>query len=337
MIDLRRTHRILALVASVFALELARVPVASGHALAPSLLEIRELEGGRAEVLWKQPAAQPMGTDLRPALPAGCRSISAPERFREELAFIERGYVECGGSLVGRVIGIEGIEQTQLDVLLRLVLADGRSVRNILNATRPAFVVPEKEGALQVATSYGRLGVEHILTGFDHLLFVFGLVLLVGGGASLLWTVTAFTVGHSITLALAVLGFVNVPQGPIEAVIALTIYILAVELVRTNKDTLFHRQPWLMAGVFGMLHGLGFAGALAEVGLPAGEIPLALFSFNVGIEAGQIAFVAVVLLAGAAVSRVRFPWPHRLSFVPAYGIGCLAAFWFFERTAAVLR
>jgi hydrogenase/urease accessory protein HupE len=224
-------------------------------------------------------------------------------------------------------------------VLLRLVLADGRAIRHVLTAEQPSFVVPAREGALDVLASYGRLGVEHILTGYDHLLFVLGLVLLVGGGRRLLETVTAFTLGHSVTLALAVLGLVRVPQPPIEAGIAFSIYVLAVELAPrrlSRKPTLLARAPWLMAGLFGLLHGLGFAGALAQVGLPQGEIPLALFAFNLGIEAGQLVFVGVVLAVWAALRALPVRWPPSVLYVPAYAMGTLAAFWCLQRLAVSL-
>jgi hypothetical protein len=189
-----------------------------------------------------------------------------------------------------------------------------------------------------VVRGYALLGVEHILTGWDHLLFVLGLVLLVGPGRMLLWTVTAFTAGHSITLALASLGLVNVPQGATEAAIALSIYLLAVELVRSSggRVTFMQRAPWLVAGGFGLLHGLGFAGALAAVGLPQGEIPLALFAFNVGIELGQLAFVGTILAGMAALGRLRVTWPTWVSPAPAYAIGALAIYWFLERVAGSL-
>ncbi|WP_085212552.1 HupE/UreJ family protein [Methylomagnum ishizawai] len=221
---------------------------------------------------------------------------------------------------------------------MRLALADGRSVRHVLTADHPEFQVPEREGALDVMAGYGRIGFEHILGGVDHLLFVLGLVLLVRGGKRLLWTVTAFTVGHSLTLALAVLGFVHVPQQPIEAGIAFSIYMLAVELAPRpeRKPNLMDRCPWLIAGLFGLLHGLGFAGALAEVGLPEGEIPLALFAFNIGIEAGQLVFVGVVLLVLAGVRALPVRWPGLVAHVPGYALGTVAAFWFFQRLAASL-
>ena len=178
----------------------------------------------------------------------------------------------------------------------------------------------------------------NILRGWDHLLFVLALVLLVGWGRSLAWTITSFTAGHSITLALASLGVVHVPQAPIEAAIALSIYFLAVELTsaRRGKQTLTQRAPWAVAAGFGLLHGLGFAGALAEVGLPTAEIPLALFSFNVGIELGQLAFVGAVLLVAAALRRVPVAWPQWAKAVPAYGIGTMATFWFLQRAVSLL-
>jgi hydrogenase/urease accessory protein HupE len=311
---------------------------ASGHAFDPSLLEVRETEPGHAVVRWKQPAVRVSGSVLLPVLPESCRARGERKSSTEDTGVVVSWEIECSGGLVGQAIRVEGIAASQANVLLRLVLADGRSVRHVLTVDQPSFVVPEREGALDVMAGYGRLGVEHILTGFDHLLFVLGLVLLVGGGRRLLWTVTAFTLGHSVTLALATLGFVRVPQQPIEAGIAFSIYVLAVELAprESRKTTLLERAPWLAAGLFGLLHGLGFAGALAQVGLPPGEIPLALFSFNVGIEAGQLVFVGGVLAAWVALRALPVRWPKRAGYVPAYAIGTLAAFWFFQRLAASL-
>ena len=311
---------------------------ARGHAFAPSLLEVRETTSGHALVRWKQPAVRVSGSSLVPVMSESCRARGEPQTRVEDTGVVASWEIDCVSGLVGQTIRVEGIAASQANVLLRLVLADGRSVRHVLTADEPGFVVPEREGALDVMAGYGRLGVEHILTGFDHLLFVLGLVLLVGGGRRLLWTVTAFTLGHSVTLALAILGFVRVPQQPIEAGIAFSIYVLAVELVphESRKPTLLERAPWLVAGLFGLLHGLGFAGALAQVGLPQGEIPLALFSFNVGIEAGQLVFVGMVLVAWAAVRALPVRWPSLAVYLPAYAMGTLAAFWFFQRLVASL-
>ena len=226
-----------------------------------------------------------------------------------------------------------GIAGSGADVVLRIVLEDGRTLIHVLKADRPEYLVPERQSALAIVTDYVGVGIEHILSGWDHLLFVLGLVLLVGRGRTLLWTITAFTLGHSITLALAVLGFVKFPPQPIEALIAFSIYLLAIELARrqSHRKTFMDRMPWIVAGSFGLLHGLGFAGALREVGLPEGEIPLALFAFNVGIELGQLAFVALVLCGWGLVRAVPFRWPEWTRYVPAYGIGTLAAYWFFQR------
>jgi len=220
---------------------------------------------------------------------------------------------------------------------VRVTLADGRLVQGVASPGNLLIAVPPRPRALDVMRDYARLGVAHILTGPDHLLFVFGLVLLAGTTRRLLATVSAFTLGHSITLTLAALGFVDVPSGPIEVAIAASVLALAVELARPPGPTLIRRRPWLMAGAFGLLHGLGFAAALREAGLPAGEIPLALLSFNVGIEVGQLLFVLAVLALWRAAGRLPDrmpPWARR---VPVYGMGSLAGYWWLERALALLR
>lgn len=311
---------------------------AFGHAFAPALLEIRETGPGQANVRWKQPALKVSGSGLYPILPPGCHERGEHRAGTEDTGVVETWDIDCPGGLVGQTVGVEGIAASRANVLLRLVLADGRSVRQVLTADASKFVVPEREGKASVLAGYGRLGVEHILTGFDHLLFVLGLVMLVKGGRRLLWTVTAFTLGHSVTLALAVLGVVHVPQAPTEAGIALSIYILAVQLAprRAQTPPPMARYPWLMAGPFGLLHGLGFAGALAGVGLPDGEIPLALFAFNVGIELGQLLFVGAVLALGMGLRALPLRWPGAVAYLPVYAMGSLAAFWFYQRVAASL-
>jgi len=313
-----------------FALLLA-VPVWA-HQFAPALLELQEGREDRVAVRWKQPAVRVMGSRLQPVLPGDCTGIGKPTVVRRGTGMEARWEISCPDGLVGRIVGVEGVAASRADVLLRVGLQDGRSFRDVLTEDDSTFTIPERERRLSLLINYVKLGLGHILTGFDHLLFVLGLTLLVGYGRLLLWTITAFTLGHSITLALAVLGFVDFPPGPIEAGIALSIYVLAVDLTRSNQETVLHRYPWFVAGLFGLLHGLGFAGALAEVGLPEGEIPLALFSFNVGIELGQLAFVALVLALWTLFLRLPFAWPRIVQLLPGYTIGSLAAFWFFERT-----
>jgi hydrogenase/urease accessory protein HupE len=245
--------------------------------------------------------------------------------------------VDCGGrSLAGARIGVDGLAARGTDALVRLHLADGRLVQGVVRGGEPFLTVPERPGPAEVFGAYVGLGFEHILGGLDHLAFVLGLVLLVRGRRALLWTVTAFTAGHSVTLSLAALGVVRVPAAGVEVLIAVSIVAVAVELARPDRGPIPRwRSPWAMAGAFGLLHGLGFAGALTEVGLPAGEIPAALFAFNCGIEAGQLLFVAGLLLAGSALARTGRKLPPFVALptagVPAYAIGALAAYWVIER------
>ena len=311
---------------------------ALAHQFAPALLEIEETSAGEATVRWKQPAIRVQGSQLRPVLPVECEGLGDPQVQQEGTGLRASWRMKCPGGLTGKSVGVEGIAGSQADVLLRITLRDGRRIRHVLKAETPSFRIDADSSRAGVVKDYAALGVQHILRGWDHLLFVLALVLLVGWGRSLLWTITAFTAGHSVTLALASLGVVHVPQPPIEAAIALSIYFLAVELtnVRKGVPTLTQRAPWAVAAGFGLLHGLGFAGALAEVGLPTAEIPLALFSFNLGIELGQIAFVSAVLLVAAALRRLPFAWPQWAKAALAYGIGAMAIFWFLQRAVSLM-
>jgi hypothetical protein len=237
--------------------------------------------------------------------------------------------------LVGKRIAIDGLAATTTQVLVRIEFADGRVQTQLLRPSDAAFTVPARRPALDIARDYVVMGVGHILGGYDHLLFVLGLLLLVGGFAPLIKTITAFTLAHSLTLGLATLGLVHVPQAPVEAAIALSIVFLARELIEKQRGRpgLASRRPWLMSFGFGLLHGFGFAGALSAVGLPQGDIPLALAGFNIGVEAGQILFVVAALLVVALVRRAATRAPAWVRSVPAYGIGSLAAFWLIARVA----
>lgn len=311
---------------------------AGAHPLAPALLEITETGGGLASVRWKTSVLGVPDAPMRPVLPERCATRSAREEVREGEGLVARWQVDCGADgLIGATLAVDGLGPARTQALVRLQLADGRVLQTVLRPAEPSYVVPVRPGRLDVLRAYGRLGVEHVLTGADHLLFVLGLLILVPSFRPLVRTVTAFTVGHSITLSIAALGLAPIPQQPAEVLIALTVLALAAELARPPKPTLLRRRPWLLALLCGLVHGLGFAGALREVGLPAGEVPVALFSFNAGIEVGQLAFVTVVLAVGAVTRglRARLPAPARL--VPVYVMGSLAAFWCFERVAAVLR
>jgi len=307
---------------------------ASAHPLDPALLEIREVRGAPLEVLWRQPSQQPRDAPIHPVLPHRCTQLGRAEVRLGEPYTEARWRLDCGGrSLVGERIGVEGLAAGQTDALLRIELADGRRVQAVLRADAPAFTVPPGTSAAKVGRDYLLLGLEHILTGLDHLLFVLGLVLLVRG-RGLLWTITAFTLGHSVTLSLAVLGVVHIPPAPVEALIAASIFAVAVELTLQDAGRVVPpwRSPRALAFGFGLLHGLGFAGALAQVGLPVGEIPLALVSFNSGIEVGQLLFVGALLLGRMALGTRPLPQLAAPARLPAYGIGALAAYWVFDRT-----
>ena len=311
--------------------------LARAHTMAPALLEIAEQPANRLAISWKTSLAVPTGVTLRPILPEDCVVDSPAAETMGPDSITTRWTVRCAQALTGRRIGVEGLATGKTDALVRIALADARTVQGVLRGSDPWLSVPERPGWLDVLVSYGKLGVEHILSGPDHLLFVLGLLLLVEGPRLLLKTITAFTAAHSITLSLAVLGIVNFPSRVIEIGIAASVFVLAVELTRphASSSTWLRRAPWMMAGAFGLLHGLGFAGALAEVGLPAGEIPLALFSFNVGIELGQLAFVGMVAAAGTLVVRLLARRPAWLTLGPAYVMGSLSALWVLERTVAL--
>ncbi|HXJ33230.1 MAG TPA: HupE/UreJ family protein [Candidatus Eisenbacteria bacterium] len=324
---------------AVAVLSVALAGGASAHPLAPSLLEVRELGAGRVGVRWKVPVLGVPGARVVPELPEGCRDLG-PRRSATDASAVEVAWTaECGEQgLVGARIAVGGLTPFSPPAVVRVVMADGRVAQALVTADQPFLVVPARSRPLDVAWGYARLGVEHILSGPDHLLFVLGLVLLTTTTWQLLGTVTAFTLGHSVTLTAAVLGLVALPVRPIEAAIAASVFLLAVEVARDpGSRSAIRRRPWVMAALFGLLHGFGFAAALTQAGLPQDEVPLALLAFNIGIEIGQAFFVVVVValraLAGPLVARV----PRWVTRVPVYAMGSLAAFWWMERTAALFR
>ena len=310
---------------------------APAHESRPAYLEIAETGPGQYEVVWKRPQRGDLTLALHVAWPESCKDVVPGALQTVPGALIERRVLDCGETgLVGRGITIEGLAGTSTDALVRIQFRDGRVQTNLLKPASPSLTVASRPQAGQIAAGYFVMGVEHILLGIDHLLFVLGLVLIIQSVGLLVRTITAFTVAHSITLALATLGVVHVPQAPVEAVIALSILFLASELERQRRGEVGSTasRPWLVAFSFGLLHGFGFAGALAEVGLPDADIPLALLMFNLGIEAGQLLFVAGVLALLWLGRRVVVSAPRWLQDAPAYAIGSLAAFWLIERVAA---
>jgi len=306
------------------------------HEVRPSYLEVREDRAGEFQVLFKTP----MRGDLRLALSAtfsGRADAIIPMMTRTTGdAAVQTWRFRALDPLPGQTVGIAGLENTMTDALVRVLFLDGTSWVRRLTPQEPSATIPTRQSGWSVAWLYLKLGIEHILLGIDHLLFVLALLLITRGTWLLMKTVTAFTVAHSITLALATLGYVHVPSAPVEALIALSIVFVAVEIVRLwqGREGLTARAPWVVAFTFGLLHGLGFAGALSEVGLPAGHIPVALLFFNLGVEIGQLLFVAVIICLFALVRRIRISWPRWADLAVPYAIGSVAMFWVIERVVA---
>ena len=305
----------------------------------PALLELTEQEGGWVEVLWKVPTRGEQVLAITPVMPDFFKPFGPGSSRRVPSAMIEtRSYSTGGQGLHGAVLSVEGLSAVPADVVVRISLRDGIEHSAILRSNNSSFTIPKQIGNRELAVSYWRMGTIHILEGFDHLLFLLTLLLIVTGIWPLLKTVTAFTLAHSLTLALATLDLVHIPQVPTEGVISLSIMLLAVEVVRKNQGqiTLSERYPWLIAFTFGLVHGLGFAGALYEIGVPQHAVPLTLLMFNVGVETGQILFVVTVSLLLAALSHLHGRTALTLVRATPYAIGGLAAFWTIDRVSSFL-
>jgi len=304
------------------------------HEIRPGYLEIKENADHSLQITWKQPMVGEYGFPLHPAISSGWMVDSLASVSYTESYLIKRWKIPTGHiSLDKQTISIAGLEKTITDVLVQVTLLNGVSFTYLIKPVEPFVKLNLSKPQPPPVRQYIQLGIYHIWSGFDHLLFVFGLLLLVKKRSRLIWTITAFTIAHSITLALATLQIIKVSASFTEAAIALSIAFLAVELVRHYKGVngFAYYYPWLVSFLFGLLHGLGFASALQDVGLPQNNIPLALFLFNVGVEAGQLSFVFVMLLLMALIRRsiVRLPqWSYKL---PAYMIGTMAMYWIIER------
>jgi hydrogenase/urease accessory protein HupE len=314
-------------------------PAAQAHEARPAYLEVTEATAGRYEVLWRTPLLAGQRLPVALALPEGIRNIVEPfERVLSD-SVVERRVVDFGPEgLAGKRLDFPGLQMTLSDVLVRVTQRDGTHWTELVKPGQPWIEMRERRGVLAITGAYVSHGVRHILMGFDHLLFVFALMLIVRKRWTLVKTITSFTIAHSITLGLATVGVIHVPAPPVEATIALSILLLATEIARLShgQASLTSRFPWAVAFCFGLLHGLGFAGALSEIGLPQGDVPLALLSFNVGVELGQLSFVAAVLAAYFLVKRLPLPQRAFQYAQPAayYAIGTLSAFWFFDRLSS---
>jgi len=309
---------------------------AFAHQLQPSSLELRQLTPERYEVIWRAPIYYGKPHPAKLQLPEHWQTVGKPTvRQLSDSALHRRVVSVPNGVIDGGVIRFIGLEATITDVFVRFIWLDGSQTTAIARPNQPWVDIVGQRSGWQVAGDYTVLGVDHILSGYDHLTFVLALLLIVSGARRLLITVTSFTLAHSITLAAATLGVMWVPGPPVEATISLSILFLASELVKVNRGqaSLTARYPWIVAFVFGLLHGFGFAGALNDIGLPQNEIALALLMFNVGVELGQLLFIAAILVLVTALRKVRIEWPAWARQLPAYGIGGIAAFWFIERVS----
>src|SRR5262249_30693553 len=296
--------------AGLLAVVFTSTPIARGHEIRPAYLQIDEVGPGRYQLLWRTPVLSGMRLPVVLGLPADIRDVTRPATQELSDSIIEHQIIDAGAKgLAGSRIEFVGLQATVTNVLVRVQLLDGTHSTTLVRPSQPWVDITTSQGPLAVAGAYLSHGIEHILFGFDHLLFVLALILLVRNGRVLLMTVTAFTVAHSITLSLATLGVVHVPGPPVEASIALSILLLASEIIRFQQGqaSLTSQWPWLVAFSFGLLHGFGFASALTDVGLPQGDIPLALFSFNVGVEIGQLTFIGFVLGLLACARRIDLP------------------------------
>lgn len=306
--------------------------------LRPAYIEFTQHDTTNWGLRWKASAKSRLGRSGKVKLPANCQSHT------EEIPQVDGGNilrsaeVSCAGEVTGQIIGLNGLETTNTDALVRIQMAGQETLTLRLTPQQPTITIPQPtQGVVgNVMLAYTVIGIEHIVWGFDHFFFVLALVLLLSGWRRIAWTVTAFTLAHSITLVGTTLGWLSLPQRPVEAVIALSIVFLAVEIIKMKPGELrlSEQFPWVVAFLFGLLHGFGFAGALAEIGLPQNAVPLALFGFNLGVELGQLAIVAGALLVLAVARRYNSVLLGWLRVATAYVIGSVSMFWLLERTIA---
>jgi hydrogenase/urease accessory protein HupE len=311
---------------------------ARAHEVRPGYLEIRETGENLYHVLWKQPAVGEMRLSIDPVFPDSCKPAESGTKELTGAALLLRRTFRCEGGLSGKTVSIAGLDATSTDVVVTVRYRSGASETHLLRPAAPSVVLEGASSTGARALAFLRIGIEHILMGVDHLLFVLGLLLIVKDRMMLLKTITSFTVAHSITLALATLGYASAPVPPLNAAIALSILFLGPEIVRSWRgETSFTiHHPWVVAFAFGLLHGFGFASGLTSMGLPHDEIPLALLLFNVGVELGQLFFVVAIILLERSFQTLEIRWPHWVESLPGYTVGTLGAYWTIQRTAMLV-
>ena len=311
---------------------------AEAHEARPGFLQLSETAPGVYAFFWKKPAGGEVEIDIAPLIPKDCQLTTAGQQQLTPGALVIRGTLRCDGGIRGKTLAMDGLQATVTDVIVRVQHADGRLESHVLRPVNPSVTLGAATTEWQRSVAYLRLGVEHILLGVDHLLFVLGLLLIVEGRWMLVKTITSFTIAHSITLAIATLGYASAPLPPLNAAIALSILFLGPEIVRRwrGETSLTIRHPWVVAFAFGLLHGFGFAAGLTTMGLPQAEIPFALLLFNVGVEMGQVFFVAVIVLLERAFGTLEIRWPRLVDALPGYAVGSLGAYWTIQRTIVLL-
>jgi hydrogenase/urease accessory protein HupE len=309
------------------------------HEARPAYLEIKETAPGKFEVLWRTPVLAGMRLPVVLQIPDDVKNLKAPAVQELADSLLERHWIDAGpNGLGGKRIEFAGLQLTITDVLVRVEMLDGRKWTTIARPSQPWIEIAESQSWLGVMGAYIVQGIRHILFGADHMLFVLGLLLIVKNRWMLLKTVTAFTVAHSITLAIATLGYAEAPVLPLNAAIALSILFLGPEIVRSWRgETSFTiNHPWVVAFAFGLLHGFGFASALTGAGLPRSDLPLALVSFNVGVELGQLGFIGLILALEHSFRILEVRWPRWAQALPGYAVGSLGAFWTIQRVAMMI-
>jgi hydrogenase/urease accessory protein HupE len=327
------------LAAGVLLAGLAQTPGAWAHESRPAYLEVTETAPGRYDVLWRTPLLNGVRLPVAIRFPDDVRNVTEPVPRELSDSAVERRVIDAGkGGLAGKRIEFVGLQATITDVLVRVQVHDRPSSTTLVHPSQPWIEIAAVRGPVVVATGYLVSGIHHILLGVDHLLFVLGLLLIVKDRWMLVKTISAFTAAHSLTLAVATLGYASAPAAPLNAAIALSILFLGLEIVRSwrGETSLTIRYPWVVAFAFGLLHGFGFASGLTMMGLLRTEIPLALLMFNVGVEAGQLLFVMLILGLERASRVLEVRWPRVVEALPAYTVGSLGAYWTIQRVAILL-
>lgn len=331
-----RASRLASLTLSLFLATLSLTSSVIAHESRPAYLEIKETAPGQYSVLWRTPVLSGMRLPLVLKIPDDVKNLEPPAVQELTDSLLERRSIDAGpNGFAGKRIEFVGLQLTITDVLVRVEMLDGRKWTTIARPSQPWVEIAGSQSWWEVLGTYIVEGVRHILFGADHLLFVLGLLLIVKDRWMLVKTITAFTVAHSITLAIATLGYAEAPMLPLNAAIALSILFLGPEIVRSWRgETSFTlRHPWVVAFAFGLLHGFGFASALTGAGLPRGDLPLALLSFNIGVEVGQLGFVALILALERSFPILEIRWPRWAQALPGYTVGSLGAYWTVQRVA----